>query len=282
MRLRLSTATSTLLLAAVLVCCQSTEPLSASTLRRSLQDVSSEQQASGSLSGAAPTPTCAPGWRIYLDTGKTEGKKSCLKYVNICSDSYDRGEDWCSAGEQSPPGTSTPDWAYRFEYTITWAAANYHCSQLHTHAHLVTIKSKVQPTVGGRDLLSAVIDYPLPASASNYNHVWGYAGCSQDSSSTPGLGKTGTGWTWLDGTSAANLVCANPKITTNNWCPNTVWVRGREEPRDDNVYPGGVSGFEYHYDDVCVYWEDGDQSAARGVGAWSDGTVSSFMCEYEL
>ena len=73
----------------------------------------------------------------------------------------------------------------------SWTAASTSCT---SGGHLLTVKA----SIAGSGLLAFATS--LVAASENV-----YVGCSQSSSAT----QRGAGWTWVDGTAATNLACAN-------------------------------------------------------------------------
>ena len=73
----------------------------------------------------------------------------------------------------------------------SWTAASNSCT---SGSHLLTVKSPVAT--------SGLLTFATSLVASSENL---YVGCSQ----ATGASERGTGWTWIDGTDATNLACAN-------------------------------------------------------------------------
>ncbi len=73
----------------------------------------------------------------------------------------------------------------------SWADASTSCP---SGGHLLTVKSSV-PRSGLFAFAAALVQ----------GNTWMYIGCSQSSTAS----QRGSGWTWVDGTDASNLVCGD-------------------------------------------------------------------------
>ena len=110
---------------------------------------------------------CSPGWTLYVDVNGTEGSDSCIS-------PYSNGGS--SGG-------------------VTWEAANASCTTMGVGTRLLTFASLEAPTLTGSDLLS------LALRVVGSQSIW--VGAVRSPSSP----EPTAGWSWVDGTVAANLNC---------------------------------------------------------------------------
>ena len=96
-------------------------------------------------------------------------------------------------------------------WATSWSEANTACSTLAAGAHLATVLGTGQTTK-----LMAFVASLAPG-------VSVYMGCSQSPSAT----QRGAGWSWVDGTNAANLNCGSG----NGGEGCGVWNAGTSEPK---------------------------------------------------
>jgi hypothetical protein len=148
-----------------------------------------------SATGVAPCALCAPSTPF-----STVGAVACTACTGLCNSTFGRFpcKDsswalwWDAAGVEGAHSClkffgATPS---------VWAAANASCVNEGAGSHLVTSRQTAQLTVSGTDLMSV---------------AFGMTGRSEQT--LVGAYRVGTaplfGWTWVDGTPAANLNCGS-------------------------------------------------------------------------